>query len=237
MHRAIARAPLAVLLVLVACGGHEPPPRPPEVAHVEPPKAPKPALRMNSELGTVDPAAVKQVFHKLNDKFADCQKQATARVELIAGSVKFFLRIGPEGVAKWAYLEESDVGDHAAERCLLDALMMARWPQPEGGGDAEAHYGMELPLMSRRPPNDWDSDKVSKALDKRASAIDKCKAGASATFHATMYVGPGGKVLAAGVIAAGKDTDDQVDCLAGVLEKLKGLPSPGSWPAKVSFSL
>jgi hypothetical protein len=28
-----------------------------------------------------------------------------------------------------------------------------------------------------------------------------------------------------------------VDCLAEVLLKMKGLPSPGSWPAKVSFNL
>ncbi|MCL2449979.1 MAG: hypothetical protein FWD17_13615, partial [Polyangiaceae bacterium] len=61
--------------------------------------------------------------------------------------------------------------------------------------------------------------------------------GAGGKFHATMYVGPGGKVLAAGVVAAAKDADDKVSCLSGVLEKMKGLPSPGSWPAKVSFGL
>jgi hypothetical protein len=96
---------------------------------------------------------------------------------------------------------------------------------------------MELPLQSTRPPSDWSTDKVAKSLGKSGDDIDKCKAGANATFHATMYVGPGGKVLAAGVAASSKDGAEKADCLAGVLEKLKGLPSPGSWPAKVSFGL
>jgi hypothetical protein len=52
-----------------------------------------------------------------------------------------------------------------------------------------------------------------------------------------MYVGPGGKVLAAGVTAPARDADDKADCLAHVLVKMKGLPSPGSWPAKVGFDL
>ena len=52
-----------------------------------------------------------------------------------------------------------------------------------------------------------------------------------------MYVGPGGKVLTVGVVTGAKDSDDKAECLVKVLGKLKGLPSPGSWPAKVSFGL
>jgi hypothetical protein len=51
-----------------------------------------------------------------------------------------------------------------------------------------------------------------------------------------MYVGPGGHVISAGIAAGSKDGDEKADCLATVLGKLRGLPSPGSWPAKVSFS-
>jgi hypothetical protein len=229
--------PITLAGGLLACGGSEPPPKAPEPAPTEEaPRAVRPALKARSELGTVDPAAVKQAFAALDATFMDCQKQGLDRVEVLAGPVKFFLRIGEDGSAKYAYLEDSELGDHDTETCLLDAVRGARWPKPDGG-EAEARYGMELPLQSTRPPNDWSSDKVTIALGKHGDAIDRCKAGATASFHATMYVGPGGKVLAAGVAAPNRDGMDKADCLSKVLVKMKGLPSPGSWPAKVSFAL
>jgi hypothetical protein len=234
MHKASV---FTITAILCGCGGGAPAPRDPEPAHAEAPKARKPALQMNSELGTVDPAAVKRSFHALEDKFVDCQKRGLERVEVLAGNVKFFVRIAADGSAKWAYIEESDLGDRATERCLVDTVMGAAWPKPEGGGDAEAQYAMELPLQATRPPTDWSSDKVTRALGKHDDAIERCKAGASSTFRATMYVGPGGKVLSAGVVAPARDTGDKADCLTEVLEKMHGLPSPGSWPAKVSFTL
>jgi hypothetical protein len=192
--------------------------------------------KTSSELGSIDPAAVKRAFTELNDRFTECQKRALDRVEVLAGNVKFFLRIGPDGTAKWAYLEESEIGDRDTEKCLVDVVMAARWPKPEAG-DAEARYSMELPLQTTRPPNAWRSDKVAEVLGKHGEAIDKCKAGQNAAFHATMYVGTGGKVLSVGVAVSTQGAEEKADCLANTLMKMKGLPSPGSWPAKVSFGL
>ncbi len=222
--------------VLLACGG-EAPPKAPEAAHVEaPPPKPKQAFKIKSELGSVDPADIKRAFGALSDQFMDCQKRGIDRVEVLSGSVKFFVRIGEDGAARWAYLEGSELGDRQTEKCLLDVVMGARWPKPDGG-EAEARHGVELPQQSTRPASDWSPDKVAGSLGKHGDAIDRCKAGASASFHATMYVGPGGKVLAAGVATSTKDGEDHADCLVGVLVKMKGLPSPGSWPAKVGFDL
>ena len=60
---------------------------------------------------------------------------------------------------------------------------------------------MELPLAGdARPASDWSSDKVAGALGKHGDAIDQCKARRERRRSTrTMYVGPGGKVLAAGV--------------------------------------
>jgi hypothetical protein len=226
---------LIALLAIAGCGGEEPPAQAPEAAHEAPPPR-KPALKTSSELGEVDPAEVTSAFKKLSDSFVDCQKRGLDRVEVLAGAVKFFLRIGADGSAKWAYLEESEIGDRDTEKCLIDVVTGARWPRPSGG-DAEARYTMELPLQATRPPNDWGPDKVAAALGRDGATIDRCKAGSAGKFRATMYVGPGGKVLAAGVATSTKDGDDKVDCLSKALLKLKGLPSPGSWPAKVSFGL
>jgi hypothetical protein len=227
-------ASLGACLLVTACGGSEPAPAAPEPAHEAPPP-PKPAIRTQSELGSVDPGAVKAAFHRLEDRFLACQAKGQERIEVLAGNVKFFLRIGESGAAKWVYLEEgSDIGDRETEQCLLDAVMGARWPKPDGG-DAEAHYAMELPAQGR-PATDWSSDRVAGVLGKHGDAIDRCKAGANG-FHATMYVGPGGRVLSASVVASRKDGDDRAECLVKVLEKMRGLPTPGSWPAKVTFGL
>src|SRR5262249_6642775 len=148
----------------------------PEAAHEEEPKPAPAPLKAASELGQVDPAAVKRAFSGLDEKFMGCQKDALSRVELVAGGVKFFLRIANDGSAKWAYLEESQLGDRDVEKCLIDAVMSAHWPKPDQG-DAEARYGMELPLQASRPPNDWGPEKITNALAKHGEAIDKCKAG------------------------------------------------------------
>jgi hypothetical protein len=218
-----------------ACGG-EPPAKQAEPAHEPPQRAIPLVAKTSQELGNVDPKAVKSAFTALDDKYIECQKRALDRLELLAGNVKFFLRIGSDGSARWAYLEESEIGDRETEKCLVDVVMAARWPKPDGG-EAEVRYAMELPLQAARPPSDWSPDKVAGALGRSGEAIDKCKAGAGATFRATMYVGPGGRVLSAGVAMSSKDAEQSANCLAKALVKMKGLPSPGSWPAKVTFPL
>jgi hypothetical protein len=229
------RATLAVLAACAFACGSEPPPKAPEPAQDESQHEVKPTLKTRSELGTVDADLVSAAFHKLQDQLTSCYAQGQQRIEMLAGNVKFFVRIGEDGSAKWTYFEESDLGDRDTEKCLLDAVMSAHWPKPDGG-DAEARYTMEFPAQGR-PATDWSSDKIAAALGKHGEAIDDCKSGTSASFRATMYVGPGGRVLGAGVQTSSRDGAEKCDCLSHALRKLKGLPSPGSWPAKVTFGL
>jgi hypothetical protein len=195
-----------------------------------------PAIQVSSELGTVDPAVVKRAFSSHSAEFEKCQAKGLEHLEVLAGGVKFFLRIGHDGSAKYAYLSESDLGDRDTEKCLLDVVMRASWPQPQGGGEAEATYSMDLPLQGRAP-NDWAVDKVTHALGSVGSAADRCKGGVGGTFHVTMYVGEGGKVLAAGIAAPSKDGEEKSDCIVKAVKGMHGLPTPGTWPAKVTFGL
>jgi hypothetical protein len=236
MWSPFARTAVVLSLLAAACGGEEPPPKEPEAKHEAPQKAVPLVAKTSSELGSVDPAAVKRAFAALDEKYMDCQRRALDRVEVLAGNVKVFLRIASDGSTKWAYLEESDLGDRETEKCLLDVIIAAPWPKPDGG-DAEVRHSFELPLQAARPPSDWSSDKVSSALGKSGEAIDKCKAGADTSYRATMYVGPGGKILSAGIATSTKEGEARADCLSKALMKMKGLPSPGSWPAKVTFGL
>jgi hypothetical protein len=226
---------VAVTVTVSGCAA-DPPARTPAPRRPAEARPRAPALRVTSELGDLDPRAVTAAFGALDDGFLDCQKQGLARIEVLSGAVTFFLRIGADGAAKWAYLERSEIGDRETEKCLLELVSAAHWPRPTGG-DAEVRHSLELPLQSTRPPVDWSSDRVAGALGQHESAIDRCKSGIAGSFSATIYVGEGGKVLGAGVTATSRGSEDTADCLARLLVSMTGLPSPGSWPAKVSFDL
>jgi hypothetical protein len=225
-------------LLLSACGGATPPPQEPQQEAVHEDRKPvKPGLQVASELGTVDPAVVKRAFAAHNAEFERCQAKGVERLEVMNGGVKFFLRIGRDGSARYAYIADGDLGDRDTEKCLLDIVMGASWPKPDGGGEAEATYSMDLPLMGGRPPNDWNADKIAAALGKHGNAVDKCKEGVSGTFRVTMYVGEGGKVLSVGVAVPSKDGEEKSECIVKAMKGMHGLPTPGSWPAKVTFVL
>jgi hypothetical protein len=223
--------------LVVACGGSTPPAQEPQQEVPVEPKPVKTGMQVSSELGTVDPAAVKRAFSAHNAEFERCQAKGVEKLEVLSGSVKFFLRIGHDGSARYAYIADGDLGDRETEKCLLDVVMGASWPKPDGGGEAEATYSMELPLQGGRPPNDWNADKVAAALGKHSDAADKCKAGVSGTFRVTMYVGEGGKVLSVGVAVPSKDGEEKSECIVKAMKGMHGLPTPGSWPAKVTFAL
>jgi hypothetical protein len=226
-------APSAVLsLSISACGGNEPPPKEPE-NHEEPaPRERKPNLKMQSELGEIDQAKTQAVFRSLSPQFSECQDKRKGAVKGLGGDAKFFVRVGPDGKSKWAYLEDSTIGDLETEKCLLDAIAAAQFPKPDGG-DAEVHYGVGLDVQGREPV-DWPKDKVAGAL----APIAECTSGQSG-FRVTMYVadagGSKGKVVATGVAVPNRDAVSKIDCIVEAAKDLK-VPSPGGWPAKVSVS-
>jgi len=77
---------------------------------------------------------------------------------------------------------------------------------------------------------------VTDAIGKLSKQVSACKKSVKGSYEATLYVGTDGTVLSAGVTPPDEAGDSSVDCLVDVL-KGATLPSPGSWPAKVTFSL
>ncbi len=225
-------------IALSACGGAPPPPAEP---------TPEPALRksrgpkmqMQSELGSIDQAEVEKVLQKAQGKLQECHKRGLKHTDYLAGDVKIFLRISEQGRVKYAYLEESTLGDRDTERCMLTALEAQAWPAPEGG-EAEVRKGLGFDAPGDvRAPTSWPSDKIVQALGKAEDELHKCRHGVSGTFKATVYVEPDGKhgkVHAVGVTPPNKDGSDKVDCMVRALKSMK-VPSPGSYAAKVTFSL
>jgi hypothetical protein len=226
------------ILLAVACGGSEPPPKEPEL----PPPLPVhhgPKLHMQSELGQIDPQKTEATWAKIQPALMSCYADGRKRLEYLGGDVKFFLRVGQDGSAKYVYLVDGTLGDRQTERCMLDLAQSTPWPQPEGG-EAEVQKSMGFdPPGNVRAPSDWSSDRIAAVLGAHDAEVAKCKAGTSGSFHVTAYVQPSGKgghVAAVGVVPPNKDSEGTVDCLVDVVKKMK-MPSPGSYAAKVSFTL
>ncbi len=229
---------------LAACGG-KPEPKAVETAPTAgspPPVATAarkgPKLGVQQELGEIDPKLAKAALEKADPALFSCHKAGIKRVEYLSGAVKAFLRVGEDGKVRWAYLEDSSMGDRATERCMLDVLSRTPFPKPEGG-DAEIHKGWTFDGGDAREPSPWPADKLAAALDKQKAEIAACRAGTKGSFKVTAYVEPDGargKVATVGIAPPDKDGESKVDCLVRALTGMEA-PSPGSYAAKVSFSL
>lgn len=226
---------------VAACGGPKAEPKvegPAEAASAPPPKPRGPKMGVSQELGEIDPKLAEAALKQAQPELARCHKAGLKRVEFMAGDVKLFVRVGEDGKVRWAYFEDSTLGDRATEKCMLDAVSRASWPKPSGG-DAEVRKPFGFDAGDAREPTAWSPEKVKDALTKHDAALKACKGGVSGSFKATLYVEPDGKegkVAAAGVAPPNKDGEARVDCLVDALKGMK-LPSPGSYAAKVTFSL
>lgn len=194
-------------------------------------------VRSTSEIGGLNEEAVEAAFKRSLDSLQTCLSEGSSRVEFLAGSVAFFLKIDSSGRAEHAHLESSTLGDRETERCMLRVLRKRRWPKPVGGEVGLARKSFEFdPPNDVRPPTEWAEEEVRPAIEKLRDKLRGCKNGHRGSFRATAYVAADGSVLAAGVTPPDEAGEDEVDCLVEVVQQAT-FPSPGSWPAKVSFSL
>ncbi len=232
--------PLIVLSVfIVACGGGTPEPQHVETAPTATATTTSHAPVVRQELGSIDDRAVSNTFNDLSSQFEACQKSGLKRLAYLSGRAKFFMRVGEDGKTKWTYIEESTLGDYDTERCMLDVIEGAQWPKPIGG-DATVERDLTFDPSEARQPADWPADKVAASLGKHKKDLDKCVDSApNAKFRVTAYVEPHGKegkVVAAGVATSSKEGGEQVKCIVEAVKTIK-MPSPGSYAAKVEFSL
>jgi hypothetical protein len=228
-----------MVLLAGGCGGSKEEPKVPEP---EPESsrqtstfAPKPSI--TQELGSMDPEAAQRTWNTLQASFDTCRRQGMQRVEYLHGDVKFFVRVGQDGRTRWAYYEDSTIGDRETETCLMDAVKAASWPRPSGG-DAEVRNSFGFDPEGRAPAS-WTSDRIASVLGKNDTDLLKCKKGLRAEVHVTMYVEAHkkeGKVQAVGASVAAKDADEKIECILNEVRSWK-LPSPGSWAAKVEFRI
>ncbi len=226
-------AVLLSVLSLASCGG--PPPVAPDAVNTPTPSGvSRPGLSVSQELGKIDRAAADQAFERVKSRLVACHQEALKRIDYVAGDAKFFARVDPRGKVRWIYFEESTFGDRELEKCLLSALSSAPWPSPEGGdGEIQKPFGFD---SDAREPTPWGPEKAAAGVASIQGEVSRCRGEASGLFQVTVYVEPSGKVGSAGIAAPNKDVAEKADCVLQAVRTMT-FPSPGSYAAKVTFSL
>lgn len=237
-RRLLPLLPLGYALSLSACGGSEPSPKAAVVDAGKPKEEDDlHGVRAMAEIGGMNEEDVEAVFKKTLPGLERCLNKGAERVEFLGGAVSFFVKVGTDGHVEHAHLEHSTLGDRETEKCMLDSLRAKSWPKPVGGEHGLARKSFDFDAPSDvRPPLEWDAERLKSGLKKISDKLEQCKLGNSGKFEATLYVSTEGSVLAAGVTPPDESGEGSVDCLVEALRNAS-FPSPGSWPAKVTFSL
>jgi hypothetical protein len=231
------------MALMTSCGGNKTEAKAPEDAPAtdapaEKPRAKRDGPSVSQELGEIDAKETERAIAKAQSDVIACQKAGAKRIDYLAGDVRAFVRLDANGQVHWSYLEGSTLGDRETEKCILGALAKAPWPKPVGG-EAEIRKSFLFDVGDAREPANWAPDKMFEAIARADADVSKCKGSVSGKFAVTAYVvpdGKGGKVESAGVAPPSKEGEAKVDCLVDVVRAMK-VPSPGSYAAKVSFSL
>ena len=235
----VARNLSLLSLLLGGCAGKQPASRPTTIQPSDDADRDTSEVAVSAEVGGLNEDATNRVFQHAERNFLKCFQKRAKKIELLGGDVKFFVVVGQDGTARSVNVEQSDLGDRKAEKCMIDTLLRQSWPKPVGGRTAQAHYTaapFELLDPDVREPAALNSEDLEKVLHKISGKVRECKGSISARFVATVYVDTDGKVITASVTSPDPDGEFAIDCLVSVI-RAATFPSPGSYPGKGSFEL
>lgn len=193
-QRAAHLALLGVALVVApACGSSEArtnAPTPSVAADREDDdRAASPSMEIQGEVGGLDGEQVADTFANSGSELTRCWQQGTGRLDALAGSIAFFLRIGQGGKVVHVQPEKSTLGDRQTERCMLEVLRAQRWPRPVGGKTGIARGSMEFETSGDvRSPRQVPSEEFATMLQASEAELGECKRDAATRFSATVYL-------------------------------------------------
>jgi len=230
---------LSCSVLVAACGG-SPPKAQDANSETSRPKRdydPTSQIGATAEVGALPEEETQYAMKESFDGIRRCFVTGSRRIEFLGGEIALNVTVGAQGHVKGVFAERSTLGDRETEKCMFDAVKHTSWPKPVGGpiGIAQAAFDFEM-SGDVRPPVSWEPDRISQALSRESSTLAACKSDPSVNYQATVYVGTDGRVLAAGVSAPSHNAEEASDCLVQALLGVS-FPEPGSWPAKVSFSI
>jgi len=190
-----------------------------------------------AEIGALPEEDSVYAFRESFEAIQECFVTGAQRLEFIGGEISFQVWVDAEGKVQTVFAQTSTLGDRRTEECMYDVLRNAPWPKPVGGPIGVAQNAFEFEMTGDvRPPVPWDGSEVAQTLAANAGQIAECKQGSQDPFVATVYVDTDGSALSVGIAAPSREDADNGRCLVDLLAAAS-YPSPGSWPAKVSFQL
>ena len=228
---------MACCALLLSCGA-----RRNEVESPTPQGPPPPAHQEDNHaveglLGKIDDSIVEELFTRYSDRILHCyQYEALEVLEEIEGDLTAFIDDDQNGRVTTAWFVGGKLGSSPAQRCLLNVIASVAFPPPIGGTHAEMFYTMPFDEPYQHPkPFDWSNDAAASAvLESNRDQVDACLNG-STDVTLTLYVGPGGRVLAAGGTGASMDGYQASECLSQAAMSWK-FANPGKHrPAKITF--
>jgi len=262
------------LASIASCAKHTPPPKNPEPPprEEEPPPPPPRAshedeMSVTGTLGTLADEDIAQTFRGRWTDVTRCLRETPPKLGYLVGKVELKLRVGQDGAAKTAHVQDSSLGHYGAEHCLLELAQSLRFPSPRGGAEAEFSYPIEYkPPRTAAVVMDWPKERVSpEKMANNLISLQMCRTASAsqpAAAHpkkkhghhaqATMPKGPLRPVpahlrmtmyVAPGgkVITAGLSADGPVDPgIASCYMTSAGgwkLDDPGGRVAKLSFEV
>lgn len=232
--RSLVLSPLFALL-LVACGSKQQEVKQPNYELDDEDEDRLGGIQVMQEFGGMNEEKVNKTIERLYPSLSDCLMKGYQRVEFLGGEVSFLVKVNLQGEAEAAHIEQSTLGNYQAEQCMLVKLKDSRWPKPVGGliGLARTSIAFDPPADVRAPV-EWSENDISQVLSDARNQLRTC--GPGGPFSITAYVKTNGSVLSAGVAHSDDRGHDTAACLVDAVQNLK-FPSPGSWPAKVTFRL
>jgi len=173
-------------------------------------------------LGSIDMYQVNRAIEGVGAEINACQSKNIGRLWYIGGTLNLKFRIALDGAVKSVAPVESDVGNYAIERCVLDLVGALDYGKPRGG---EAEFSLPSQFEARSSTTPWPEERVTAALRgvKTFSAdMAECRQAAFGNklpaHSMTLYIAPGGKVTSAGFSSDGQVPDGYAQC---VVEKAK----------------
>jgi hypothetical protein len=228
------------LSLSVGCGGKQPRPVTSEPSAAPTKHKDTSDVSVSSEIGGLNEEATGKIFERAEPGFERCFKSRAKQVELLSGTVKFFVIIGMNEKAKSVTIEESDLGDRTAEKCMQQVLFGMKWPKPVGGRTAHAHYtaaSFEPLDPDVREAVTIDADRVAKVRSKlKKLTAEQCQVGSPSPYQVTAYIDTDGKVITASANSSDPNGELAIDCLVDLVKDAE-FPSPGSYAGKVTFTL
>lgn len=210
-------APLAALLVLAGCGGGEKRAAEQPTAATNPDAGPggpgdKDGLQVSGTRGVLQNEQVRAGLSPHAVAVEACYKDALKQRKFLGGKVLLEVHVGKDGRVSRAGMAESEVGDWAVERCLVDLASKMTFAKPTGG-DGTAEFKVPLAFTSDQPALEaWSDAQVAPVVTARAGELSAC--GAATGVTVTAYIGNRGAVQAVGFAASPPVDPAWADCAA-----------------------